>query len=60
MFTFNHFNFNVADLEKSLAFYREALGLEPVRRQLHSDLPGGRQNGFPPGVDLVAGSSPEV
>ena len=31
MFTFNHFNFNVADLEKSLAFYKEALGLEPVR-----------------------------
>ena len=30
MFTFNHFNFNVADLEKSLAFYKEALGLEPV------------------------------
>ena len=30
MFTFNHFNFNVTDLEKSLAFYREALGLEPV------------------------------
>ena len=33
MFTFNHFNFNVSDLEKSLAFYKEALGLEPVRRQ---------------------------
>ena len=30
MFTFNHFNFNVTDLEKSLAFYKEALGLEPV------------------------------
>ncbi len=27
-FTFNHFNFNVSDLERSLAFYREALGLE--------------------------------
>ena len=30
MLTFNHFNFNVADLEKSLAFYKEALDLEPV------------------------------
>ena len=28
---FNHFNFNVLDLDKSLAFYKEALGLEPVR-----------------------------
>ena len=27
MITFNHFNFNVLDLEKSLAFYKEALGL---------------------------------
>lgn len=32
MFHFNHFNFNVFDLEKSLAFYREALGLEPIRK----------------------------
>lgn len=31
MFTFNHFNFNVLNLEKSLAFYKEALGLVPVR-----------------------------
>ena len=31
-FTFAHNNFNVLDLEKSLAFYREALGLEVVRR----------------------------
>ena len=33
MITFNHFNFNVLDLEKSLAFYKEALNLEPVRRR---------------------------
>ena len=32
MFTFNHVNFNVLDLERSLRFYREALGLEPARR----------------------------
>lgn len=31
-FKFIHNNFNVMDLEKSLAFYREALGLEEVRR----------------------------
>ena len=30
MLTFDHFNFNVSDLDKSLAFYKEALGLEPV------------------------------
>ena len=26
MFSFNHFNFNVFDLERSLKFYDEALG----------------------------------
>ena len=31
MFQFNHFNFNVLDLNRSLAFYQEALGLHPVR-----------------------------
>ena len=31
MIQFNHFNFNVLDLDRSLAFYKEALGLEPVR-----------------------------
>jgi len=31
-FTFAHNNFNVLDLEKSLAFYKEALGLSEVRR----------------------------
>ncbi|MDO4266540.1 MAG: VOC family protein [Eubacteriales bacterium] len=28
MIRFNHFNFNVLDLEKSLKFYEEALGLK--------------------------------
>ena len=37
MFTFNHFNFNVSNLENSLAFYKEALGLEPVRRKEPED-----------------------
>jgi len=31
MYRFNHFNFNVFNLDKSLAFYREALGLSPIR-----------------------------
>jgi lactoylglutathione lyase len=31
MFKFNHFNFNITDIERSLKFYKEALGLEPER-----------------------------
>ena len=30
MLRFDHFNFNVLDLERSLKFYKEALDLEPV------------------------------
>lgn len=37
MFKFNHFNFNVLDLDKSLKFYKEALGLEEVRRKEAED-----------------------
>ena len=36
-FQFAHNNFNVLDLERSLAFYREALGLEEVRRHEAAD-----------------------
>ena len=36
-FRFAHNNFNVRDLDKSLAFYREALGLEEVRRKAAED-----------------------
>ena len=32
-FTFAHNNFNVVNLDKSLAFYREALGLQELRRK---------------------------
>lgn len=32
MFTFLHNNFNVTDLEQSLQFYKEALGLHEIRR----------------------------
>lgn len=37
MIEFNHFNFNVLDLEKSIAFYKEAIGLEVVREKNASD-----------------------
>ena len=37
MISFNHFNFNILKLEKSLAFYKEALGLTPVREKEASD-----------------------
>ena len=33
MLSFDHFNFNVSDLERSIQFYRDALGLEPVCRK---------------------------
>ena len=33
MTRFNHFNINVLDLERSLAFYKEALNLTPVREK---------------------------
>ncbi len=37
MFTFNHYNFNVQDLERSIKFYDEALGLKPVREKVAED-----------------------
>ena len=37
MIAFNHFNFNVLDLDKSLDFYKKALDLEPVREKNASD-----------------------
>ncbi|MCI9120050.1 MAG: lactoylglutathione lyase [Oscillibacter sp.] len=37
MLTFNHFNFNVSDLDASLRFYKNALDLEPVRRKEAED-----------------------
>jgi len=36
-FSFNHNNFNVFDLEKSLTFYHEALGLTESRRKVAAD-----------------------
>ena len=34
---FNHCNINVTNLEKSIAFYKEALGLEVIREKEASD-----------------------
>lgn len=34
---FDHFNFNVLDLNRSIRFYEEALGLKEVRRMEASD-----------------------
>ena len=36
-FKFVHNNFNVLDLDKSLAFYKQALGLEEIRRNEAED-----------------------
>lgn len=36
-FTFAHYNYNVFDLQKSIAFYQEALGLKEVRRKEAED-----------------------
>ena len=36
-FTFAHNNFNVRDLDKSLAFYKKALGLTELRRKSAED-----------------------
>ena len=36
-FTLAHNNINVYDLDKSIAFYREALGMEEVRRTVAED-----------------------
>lgn len=37
MTTFNHFNFNVVDLDRSLDFYKRALNLYPVREKSAAD-----------------------
>ena len=37
MFQFNHFNFNILDLDRSLKSYEEALDLKPVREKNASD-----------------------
>ena len=36
-YTFAHFNFNVLDLQKSMKFYEESLGLKEVKRKEAAD-----------------------
>lgn len=36
-FSFNHFNFNVLDLQRSLRFYEEALDLHELSRNEQDD-----------------------
>lgn len=36
-FKFNHFNFNVLNLQKSMDFYKESLGLKEVKRKEAQD-----------------------
>ena len=37
MLTFNHFNFNVLDMQRSLSFYKDALSLTPLREKRAAD-----------------------
>lgn len=37
MIKFNHFNFNVLNLDKSVSFYKDALDLAPVREKEAAD-----------------------
>ena len=36
-FQFAHYNYNVIDLDKSIRFYEEALGLKEIRRKEAED-----------------------
>lgn len=36
-YKFNHFNFNIKNLDESIKFYNEALGLREIRRKEASD-----------------------
>ena len=65
-FSFDHNNLNVLDLEKSLAFYREALGFTEVRRKEAKDgsfilvfLSDG-ETGHRLRTDLAAGPNPAL
>ena len=55
---FDHFNINVTDLERSLAFYDRALGLKEISRKQADDAASSsptwrRRNRVPPGADLL-------
>lgn len=56
---FDHFNINVTNLERSIAFYEKALGLKEHSRKeasdgsFHPGLPDGQRNRFSAGTDLA-------
>ena len=54
---FDHFNINVLDLERSIAFYNKALGLKEHHRKEAKDgsfiLVDRRSDRFPTGTDLA-------
>lgn len=55
---FDHFNINVTNLERSIAFYEKALGLKNIVGRklptvLSSGLPDGQRNRLPTGTDLA-------
>lgn len=56
---FDHFNINVTNLERSIAFYEKALGLKEHSRKeasdgsFHPGLPDGQRNRLPTGTDLA-------
>lgn len=56
---FDHFNINVTNLERSIAFYEKALGLKEHSRKeasdgsFHPSLPDGQRNRLPTGTDLA-------
>ena len=53
MFAFNHFNFNVLDLERSLKFYDEALGLRPAQVYRWIILPQAVRRLIPQSINLM-------
>ena len=50
---FDHFNINVTNLERSIAFYEKALGLKEHSRKEASDGSDGQRNRLPTGTDLA-------
>ena len=57
-FRFAHNNFNVKNLEESLAFYDKALGLKETGRiaRLYHCISGRRRDAAPLGADLAQGA----
>ena len=60
-FQFAHYNYNVIDLDKSIRFYEEALGLKELRRKEAEDgsfilvYLGDGETGFEAGAYMASG-----